>query len=219
MAELVDVTFTEAGEVPAAVAVLTSVPASTLAWVSVYDFVQVIETPGSRVVAGQVTVPTVGSLTPTDVSGRLPLFSTTNVYVTVEPAVLPVGVPAVFARAIFGLAGIVTVFVSLAVNAAPVGGFAVTPAVFTTEPLVTSACVSVYVAVQVVLAPTAKVVTGQEIPVTLGSVTTMPDNDVWPLLVTTNEYGIWSPASGPFPSRSMIAPACLSNVRPGLALV
>jgi hypothetical protein len=79
VAELVEVTFTEAGERPEAVAVLTRVPASTFAWVSEYVFVHVVETPGSRLVTGQVTAPTIGSLTATDVRGRLPLFRTTNV--------------------------------------------------------------------------------------------------------------------------------------------
>ena len=187
MAELVEVTVTAAGETPDAVAVLTSVPASTSAWVSVYAFVHVVEAPGSRLVTGQVTVPTIGSLTPTDVRGRLPLFRTTNVYVTVEPTVLPDREPADLVRLIFGLGGIVTVLVSLAVSAGPVGGLAVTLAVLTTDPLVTSACVRKYCAVQVTVPPTATVVVGQEMPVTLGSLMLMPDSVVWPVLVTTNE--------------------------------
>ena len=50
---------------PVAVAELATVPASTSAWVTTYAAaVQVVPAPGARVVAGQLTVPTLGSVTP-----------------------------------------------------------------------------------------------------------------------------------------------------------
>jgi hypothetical protein len=77
--ESVPVTGEPVGGVPDAVAVFTTCPASTSAWVSVYVFVHVVDAPGASVVVGQDTVPTFGSLTPTEVSVTLPVFVTTNV--------------------------------------------------------------------------------------------------------------------------------------------
>ncbi len=57
----VAVTGAPVGGVPATSAVLTTDPASTSAWVSVYEAVQVVFSPGASVVTGQVTVPTVAS--------------------------------------------------------------------------------------------------------------------------------------------------------------
>ena len=64
-----------------AVAVLAIVPASTSAWVTVYEAVQVVDAPGARVAAAQVTAdrPGNGSATPTDVSVTLPALVTMNV--------------------------------------------------------------------------------------------------------------------------------------------
>ncbi len=72
------------------------------------------------------------------------------------------------------------------VTGAPVGGVPDAVAELSTAPAFTSACVTVYVAVQVVLPPGCSVVTGQLAPVTLGSLTTTPVS-VWaPVLVTRN---------------------------------
>ena len=55
------------GPVAVAVAVLSTVPASTSAWVITYSAVQVVEDPGTRVAVGQATGPALGSSTMTSV--------------------------------------------------------------------------------------------------------------------------------------------------------
>ena len=78
--------------------------------------------------------------------------------------------------------------VSVAVGAVtPAGGVPVAVAELATCPEFTSAWVSVYVAVQVVVAPGASVVTGQDTAPTLASVTPTPVSVTLPVLVTTNE--------------------------------
>ncbi len=73
------VTAAPVGGVPEAVAVLDTWPAFTSAWVTGYAAaVQVVEAPGSSVVAGQLTAPTFGSVTPTAVRVTLPALVTTN---------------------------------------------------------------------------------------------------------------------------------------------
>jgi hypothetical protein len=184
--ELEDVTAAPVGGVPVAVAVLVTVPASTSSCVSVYVLVQVVVAPGASVATGQLTGPTFGSETPTLVSVTLPEFCTPNVYVRVEPAVVPVGVPAVLVIVITGAAATGVSVESVAVIALPVGGVPVAVAVFATWPESTSACVSVYVFAQVALAPGASVVGEQVIAPTLASVTPTAVSVTLPEFVMTN---------------------------------
>ncbi len=99
---------------------------------------------------------------------------------------LPLGVPAVLVRLTLGARGTVTVAVAVFVTTGPEGGVAVTEALLTTVPASTSAWVSVWLAVQVVEAPMARVVAAQVRPVTLGSVIAIALSGVWPVLVTVN---------------------------------
>ena len=85
--------------------------------------------------------------------------------------------------------GAVTVAESVAVTAAPTGGVPVTVAVLVNDPASTSACVTVYDAVQVVDAPGAKVATGHttaDRPGS-GSATATDESVTLPVLVTRNE--------------------------------
>ena len=141
--ELVAVTAAPVGGVPLAVAVLFTVPASTSACVSVYDFVHVVVAAGASCDTGQDTVPTFGSLTPTLVNVTLPVFFTRNEYAIVEPADIPDGAPADFVNVIAGPAGIVVSVESAFVRADPVGGVPVAVAVLATCPASTSAWVTV----------------------------------------------------------------------------
>ncbi|MFF3443354.1 hypothetical protein [Streptosporangium sp. NPDC002721] len=93
----------------------------------------------------------------------------------VRPAAATVFGAAVFNRTRLGAAAAVTVAVDgLEATGGPVGGVPEATAVFTTEPASMSACVIVYVLVQVVVACGANVVTGQ---VTTGG-GPAPENDV-----------------------------------------
>ena len=96
------------------------------------------------------------------------------------------------ASVIAGVRGIVTVAAASSVTFEPFGATAFTLAVFAIEPASTSACVDVYVAVQVVEAPGASELTGHEIGdnPTCGSVTTTDASVTLPVFVTTNEYVI-----------------------------
>jgi hypothetical protein len=67
------------GGVPTTDAVLTTEPASKSACVTVRVPVQIVEAPGARVVAGQVTPVAFGSLTVTLVIVTLPVFFTVKV--------------------------------------------------------------------------------------------------------------------------------------------
>jgi hypothetical protein len=144
----------------------------------------------------------------------LPVFFTRNEYATVEPADIPDGVPALFVRVTAGAARNAVSVESLAVTAAPEGGRPDTVAVFATCPASTSACVTVYVFVHVVLAPGANDVTGHVIVPTLASVTPTLVNVTLPEFVTTNAYAIVDPATEP-----VGAPACLSNVTAGVRVI
>ena len=73
------------------------------------------------------------------------------------------------------------------VTAAPVGGVPDAVAVLFTVPASTSACVSVYVFVQVVVAAGASVETGQETVPTFGSLTPTLVNVTLPVFFTRNE--------------------------------
>ena len=93
----------------------------------------VVDAPGSRVVVGQLTGPTFASVTPTDVSVTLPEFVTRKVYVIVEPAVIPLGVPAVLCSVIAGTLAMVVSVESVPVGGViPDGGVAPAVAVFAT---------------------------------------------------------------------------------------
>ena len=176
------VTVAPAGDVPAAVAVLTIDPASTSAWVTVYVAAHVVDAPGASVAAGHVIAdrPGSGSVTPTALNVTLPVFVTTNEYVTTLPT--PGTGVADLASAIDGVSTTVTAADAVSVTSTPPGEVPVTVAVFAIEPASRSACVTVYVAVQVVRAPGASVVTGQVIAdrpgsgsaTTIGSSVTLP---------------------------------------------
>ena len=141
---------------------------------------------GASEVTGQVTVPATGSSIVTPVRVTLPVFVTTNVYGIVAPAALADGVPACLSSAMLGFEASGVVTESVAVTGVPVGGWPVTVAVFATWPASTSDCDSVYVAVQVVLAPGARVVTGQATLEIFGSATAMPVSVTLPVFVTRN---------------------------------
>ena len=93
------------------------------------------------------------------------------------------------------VAGTVTVFELVDGMAEPPGGVPVTDAVFTTDAASRSAWVAVWLAVQVVDAPGARVVTGHEMPVTMGSVIVMELSVTAPVLRTTNVYGMVAPTA------------------------
>jgi hypothetical protein len=115
-------------------AVLATWPASTSSWVSVYVAVHDVELCGASVVTGQVAPPTTGSSIATLVSVTLPVFVTMNVYGIVEPLVCPLSAPDCLSSAIRGAAGTSVSMESLAETGLPVGGSAVTDAVFATCP-------------------------------------------------------------------------------------
>ena len=161
----------------------------------------VVVAPGSRVVLGHVIGDNVPvpenavSATLTLLIVTLPLFVTTNEYVTVAPAELTdVGVTD-FTNESFGPAGMVTTALDgpdwVGVDAP--GAVPDAIAVLVTVPAFASACVITYVAVQVVLTPGSRVVLGHVI----GDRVPVPENDVsatltllivtLPVLVTRNE--------------------------------
>ena len=189
-------------------------PRSTSACVSVYVALHVVAAPGARDPVGHVTVPIVASVTATLVSVTLPVFVTRNEYGIVEPAVLPEAFPADFFSVIFGAEAIGVVTESESVTAAPLGALAEAVAVLTTFPASTSACVSGYVAVQVVAALGASCVTGQVTVPAFASATATVVSVTLPVLVTRNEYGIVEPAALPD-----AVPAVFVNVRLGAALM
>jgi hypothetical protein len=195
-----EVTAGPDGGVPDAVAVFVIEPASMSACVTVYVPVQVMDACGAKVDTGHestggVPVPENDvSAALTFVSVVLPVLVTRAEYVTVWPAVVTADGEAVFSTASPGDAGTVTVAVDgFDVTAGPDGGVPDAVAVSVTPPASTSACVIVYVPEQVVDAPGANVVTGQE---TTGG-GPEPENDVsaaftfvsveLPVLVTMNE--------------------------------
>ena len=146
-------------------------------------------------ITGAVPVPVnVVSATVIPVRSTLPVFVTRKLYVTTSPAA-PTDVGSTdFTIVNDATAGMVTTAVSGGeVTAGPTGGVPVAVAVFVTAPAFTSAWVTVYVAVHVVCAPGASVVTGHEIaggvpvPVNVVSVTEIPVRSTLPVLVTTNE--------------------------------
>ena len=134
--------------------------------------------------------PANGSVTVTPVSVTLPLFVATIVNVTTSPAIAATVGDAVFEIVSAGACAAGTVTPLESVTAAPTGGVPEATALLTIDPVSRSAWVDTYVAVQVVVAPGASVVTGQ---VTAdrpgnGSATPTPDSVTLPVLVTANEY-------------------------------
>ena len=143
-------------------------------------------------------------------SVTFPVFFTTKAYAIVEPAVLPVGVPACLSSVIAGERVIVLLVELVADTAAPVGGVPDALAVLFTTPASTSACVSRYVFVHVVDTPGASCVTGHVTVPTFGSLTPTLVNVTLPVFFTTNEYAIVEPADIPDG-----APADLTSVIAG----
>ncbi len=168
--------------------------------------------PGATGVAGQVTAPTLASLTATPVRVTLPVFVTTKRYGRVDPTTLPVGMPACLSKLRLGLAATSVSVESVAVTGDPVGGVPDAVAVLATWPASMSACVSVYVAEQVVDSSGSSVVTGQTTVPTLPSATAASLSVTLPVFVTTNSYVIVEPALVP-----LGVPACLSSVTLGAA--
>jgi hypothetical protein len=154
-------------------------------------------------ITGGVPVPeNAVSVTVTPVRSTLPVLVTSKLYVTRSPATLTdVGVTDLTSVSA-GPAGMVTTAVAGGeVTTGPDGGVPDTVAVFLTCPAFTSACVTVYVAVHVVDAPGANVVTGHE---TTGggpartnviSLTVSPVRVTLPVLVTRKLYVTCSPAA------------------------
>jgi YbbR domain-containing protein len=149
-----------------------------------------------HVMTGGVPVPeNAVSVALTPVRSVLPVLVTWKEYVTVWPADVTADGEAVFNTDSDGAAVAVTVAVDgFDVTAGPVGGVPDAVAVSMIEPPSTSACVTVYVPVQVVDAPGAKVVTGHvmtggvPVPENAVSVAPTPVNVALPVLVTWNEY-------------------------------
>ena len=135
---------------PEAVAVLVTAPASTSAWVIVYEAVQVVVAPGASVVVGQPTGPVFGSATATSVRVTAPGLVRVKRNVTVSPAstrpLLPVstGVSALLARVSAAAAETgVEVVEAADPTGAPAGVRPLAVALFTTAPASTSAWVMV----------------------------------------------------------------------------
>jgi hypothetical protein len=191
-----EVTAGPDGGVPETVAVFVTSPAFTSACVTAYVAVQVVDPPGASVVTGHeitggVPVPeNAVSVTATPVSVTLPVLVTPKLYVTRSPATFTDVGDTDLTNVIAGAAGNGVLALSLtgAGFVTPAGEVAVTVAVLFTRPAFTSACVTVYVAVHVVDAPAARLVTGHDTGPTLGSATASVDK-VTPLdsgLVTAN---------------------------------
>ena len=202
------------GGVAETVAAFARWPASTSAWVSVYVAEQVTWAFGASDATGQETTPTTGSEIAIALSVTLPVFVTTNVYGSVEPSVVPDSTPACLSTVTLGFDDTGVSVESVPVTAAPVGGVAETVAVFSTCPASTSACISVYVAVHVVVAFGASVVTGQVTPPAFGSETVIAPSVTLPVFLTTKLYGSVEPAVAPDS-----VPACLSSVMLGAAAI
>ena len=128
----------------------------------------------------------------------------------VDPAVVPVGVPACLSNVNDAVRVIGVVTDEVAWTVALVGVLPLAVAVLTTDPASTSACVSVYVFVQVVVAPGASELTGQLTVPTFGSVTPTLVSVTLPVFFTRNEYAIVAPTALP-----LGVPAVLLSVIPG----
>ena len=177
------VTFAASGEVPFAVAVMTRVPPSISACVTVWLAVQVVIAAGASVETGQETESPSEAVTPTVLSVRLPVLVTTRLYETLSPALdgVPVAVPEI---EIAGAGATVVVRVTESARATASGDWAAAFKVRITLPAVTSAWVTVYAGmVQLVDAPGAREALVQVMASLRESVRAMLDT-VWsPLLV------------------------------------
>ncbi|GAB2588511.1 hypothetical protein GCM10009593_29410 [Microlunatus antarcticus] len=145
-----EVTAAPAGSSPVAVAVLTTAPLFTSAWVITYGAVvaHVVLAPGASVVTGQVVVPTFASAIATPVTVRAPVLVTAKEYPTRSPAstrpfvLTSVGVPAVLTRASVVTVDVgVDVLAGLEVRRTLFGSRPLTVAVLATAPASTSAWV------------------------------------------------------------------------------
>jgi hypothetical protein len=150
--------------------------------------VQVVETPGANDVARQEIPVAFGSLTAIAVMVTLPVFFTVKVYGIDAPRAETLAVVVALTMVSAGpcTAGTVTVFDDVGAMAIPLGGVPTTEAVFTIEPALRSAWVTVWVPVQTVEAPGASVVAGHEMPVALGSLTAMALMVTLPVFLTVN---------------------------------
>jgi hypothetical protein len=177
------------GGVPVTVAVFTKEPASRSACVTVCEAVQVVETPGAKVVTGQLTAVVRGSETAMLVMVTLPVLVTTNEYGTMVPTALTDTVAVDFTTDNAGpcIAGTVTVLEFTGAIGAPIGGVPTTEAVLITEPASRSAWVTVWLAEQRVEAPGASDATGQLMPVAVASEMLSALIVTFPVLVTVNE--------------------------------
>ena len=170
---------------------------------------QVVDSPGARVVTGQdatgaVPVPVnVVSFTATLDMVTFPVLVTRNEYVTVSPAAVIVDGVADFTTVSAGAAVTVTVAVEGGeTTGPPFVSVPVTVAVFVIDPASTSACVAEYVAVQVTDAPGASEAapaghdTTGAVPVPVNAVSFTPALVIvtLPVFVIKNEYVTVSPA-------------------------
>ena len=124
--------------------------------------------PGSKLVGVQMIPPTIGSLTPIALTVTLPVLVTTKEYVMGSPTTAKVGLVVDFTTVSAGAwsPGTITVLEEAGAIGVPLGGVPTTEAVLVIDPVLRSAKVTTCVAVQMVDAPGARVVTGQEMPVT-----------------------------------------------------
>jgi hypothetical protein len=98
---------------------------------------------GAREVLGQVTVPTFASNTDIGLSVTLPVFVTVKSYAIVDPAVSPLGAPALLSKVIVAVRVIGVATESVAETTGPAGGVPDAVAVLFTDPASTSAWVRV----------------------------------------------------------------------------
>ena len=179
-----------------ATAVFLIQPRAASAAVTVYRLpMQSTWAPGTRVVAGQLTDASIGSLTASDLSVTLPVFVTRNVNVTWSPAETGSVASAflVNVRSGFWTSRVLTV--PSAETVASNGPAPVTVAVLISVPASRSACVSPYTPVHVIAPSGASVVVGQETSPMRGSATTSPVRVTLPVFVTRNVYGTSPPVS------------------------
>ncbi len=199
------------GGLPVTVAVFVTPPASTSSCVTTYGAVHVTVAPGAsdaapagHVTTGGVPVPVnTASVTPTSVRVTLPVFVMRKEYVIVCPAAVISVRSAVLATVRDGAGGTVTIAVDGGDTGGSVspGGVPVAVAVFVIWPASMSACVVVYVAVQVICAegardaaPAGQVMAGAvPVPVKAVSVTVTSVSVTLPVFVTKKEYVIGVP--------------------------
>ena len=200
------------GGVPCAVAVFWIWPAFTSASVTVYaSETQVVVAPAASEVASQVTVSpsllSIGSSTPTVARATLPVFDSSKCQVTLSPtcaAAWWVGsaLVAYLLSTSFGAGGTSGVSVGdfgETTGVVAPGGVPCAVATLATLPAFSSAAVIVYAPlVQVVAAAGARVVTGQVTATpaafSIASSTAMPPSVTLPVLVTTKDQVMVSPA-------------------------